>query len=205
MPIYECRNSDFLLTDLANLDDRSVLIPEPEPDLFINKKNQSERELQNHRNTHGPSIRISSTRSLKEPSRRGFTSSGKIDFDRSNNFNINMEFLKPESLMMRNSYRDNILDSGKYDLDFNDSHSVVGKEISQTEMCHEDDNSVATMTSTLSSISALSMTSAFHNAQDKSRRLFSKFRHAVDNVKDSLALELEAEKEKEIQSRCDRN
>lgn len=194
MPIYECRNSDFLLTDLANLEDRSEFRPKQS----VNNKNQTKREFQNHRQTYGSPIMLPSAHSLTEPSRLGFTSSFE-----SNDFNE--EFLQPESLILKNVYCDNILDPRKDDLGCNDSYNgVVNKETSKAEMHLEDDHSVATMASTLSSISALSMTSVFHNVQDNRRRFFSKIRDVVINVKDSLDLELQAEKEKEIQSKCDK-
>lgn len=218
MPIYECRNSEFLLTDLANLEDRSEFRPKQS----VNKKNQTKREFQNHRQAYGSSIMLPIAPSLTEPSRLGFTSSGRINFDskglskcslktaKTMSFesnDVNEEFLQPEILILKNFYCDNILDPRKDDLGCNDSYnnnSVVSKEISKAEMHLEDDHSVATMASNLSSISALSMTSVFHNVQDNRRRFFSKIRYVVNNVKDSLDLELQAEQEKEIQSKCDK-
>merc|ERR1712183_76038 len=147
------------------------------PKQVVNKKFQLERKFQNHENTIDSRIRIPSIRSLKKPSQ-----------------------------MMKDAYCDNVIDLGKDNLACNDSnYSIVSKEITKPEICLEDDISVSTAASTLSSISALSVTSAFYNAQGNRRRFFSRFRDVMDNVKDGLALELEAEKGKATQSRCDEN
>jgi len=208
MPIYEYRSSDFLLSDLADYEDKndfklkhfvtnkfalglkdSISIGDAEPEDNIRKNNHSSGESAISYERKLPLNDSNIIKKLEiqdELSTCSMATSNGIHFNFDNPFDT--EYLKQESFMnLRHELAENELTNNAF------SNIVFDKAINKTELCDENSSHV-TMATDLSVISDVtSNTKTYTSTPNTGKRwdIFSYFTDIVNKVMDGLALELE--------------